>query len=98
MTGVDLAAVITAGVALLGALGGGIKFLWDKIEKRFTLIEEELEKCRQRESKAKDMGAVHITVIELLWAELARHDPMSSVLNRAKNLLDRLKVKNEEEL
>lgn len=97
MNGGEIAGLITAIVGVLGALGTGVKFLWDKIEKRFTCIEEELDKCRQRELKAKDMGAVHLTVIELLWAELTRHDPQSSVLDRAKTLLDRLKLRIEQD-
>lgn len=97
MNGGEIAGLITAVVGLLGAGGTGIKFLWDKIEARFTHIEAELDKCREREIKAKDMGAVHLTVIELLWAELTRHDPQSSVLDRVKTLLDRLKLRIEQD-
>lgn len=98
MNGSELAALITSGVALLGAGGTGIKFLWDKIEKRFTLIEDELKKCQERELKTKDHRAVHLTVIELIWAELRRFDPQSAVLERAKHLLDDLKEKNRLDL
>lgn len=94
MNGGEIAGLITAVVGLLGAGGTGIKFLWDKIEKRFTHIEGELEKCREREEKTKDHRAIHLTVIELIWAELRRFDPQSLVLVRAKELLDDLKEKN----
>jgi len=94
MNGGELAALITASTGVLGSAGVAIKFLWDRIEKRFTNIETDLEKCRERELETKEHRAVHLTVIELMWVELRRFDPESLVLERAKKLLDSLKERN----
>jgi hypothetical protein len=90
----DLATILTAAGVSLPTIGGGIGFLWNKIEKRFAKIEGELEKCRARETAANKRGAVHLTVIELLWLEVTRQSPgkPNSTLARAKKLMDDLKV------
>lgn len=79
-------------------LGGGVKFLWVKIEARFSKIETELEDCRRREREAlvreaesRERRAIQITVIELLWLKVKEIDPAAHVLDRAKHLLDELK-------
>lgn len=90
----DLAAIITALVGATVPIGGGIAFVWNKIEKRFAHIEGELEKCRAREGEAQKRSAIHITVIELLWQEIKRLHPGDkepATLDRAKKLLDDLK-------
>lgn len=91
MNGADLAAVITAGVGALTAIGVAVKFVWNKLETRFLFIENELQKCQDKHSEEKERRGVHLTVIELLWQELTRHDPKSTVLQRAKKLLDEIK-------
>ncbi|MXO73590.1 hypothetical protein [Alteraurantiacibacter buctensis] len=81
----DLAAIITAATGLLVALGGAIAWLWNKLENRFTAIEQRAEGCEER-------SAVQTTVIELLWQELERVTPDGSkVLARALKLLNDLK-------
>jgi hypothetical protein len=92
MGGTDLAALITASIGVLGALGGGIRFVWNKLEKRFAAIEAELAECRQREARGSARRSVQLTVIELLWQEVERLAPNGSkVLVRAKRLLEGLK-------
>lgn len=91
----DIAGIITAIVALLALLGGGFRFLWNKIEARFCYIESELEKCRRREIASSERRSIQVTVIELLWQEVKRHMPDSDVLVRAKKLLDDLKQLGE---
>lgn len=88
-----LPAIITAFVALLGAAGAAIKWLWDKIEARFVKIETALEECEKRELASNERRGKHLTVIELLWAEVVRLSKggQNNVLNRAKHLLDELK-------
>lgn len=80
----DLPAIITAAAGGLGVLGGGVRFLWNKIEKRFLDIENAQKKCEAHR-------ATQITVIELLWQELKRLSPDAAVFDRAKKLLDGLK-------
>lgn len=90
--------IITASVAALAPIGGGIAFIWNKVEKRFSHIEELLDECKAREVADRDRRAVQLTVIELLWQELKRVAPDAAVLSRAKKLLDDLKVHNLEEI
>lgn len=97
--------IITASVTVLTTLGGGIAFVWNKIEKRFSEIETKLEECqaRERESKQRELESqkrrsVQLTAIELLWQEVQRIAPDSMVLVRAKKLLDDLKIRNDEEV
>lgn len=87
--------LIVAGVAVLGAAGATGKFVWNKIETRFTAIEDKLEECHDRELVSQERRAVQLTVIELLWQEVKRHVPDSQVLTRAGRLLDGLRSQQE---
>jgi hypothetical protein len=89
------AETIGAGTGMLVALGGGIAFVWNKIERRFARIEGQLDECHAREEAGHQRRAVQLTVIELLWAEVTRQTPDNAVLRRAKALLDDLKQSNE---
>lgn len=87
----EVASIITALVGAAVPIGGAGAFVWNKIERRFTEIEAELEKCRSRELSAQKRSGLHITVIELLWQEIKRLHPADSepaTLGRAKKLLD----------
>lgn len=89
----ELAGLVLALVAAMGALGTTGAFVWNKIEKRFGAVEAELAKCQQREKSALERGSLRLTVIELLWQEIHRLSPEgSAVLTRAKNLLNGLRV------
>lgn len=99
------AGIIAAVVPLFVALGGGVGWLWSKIEKRFLHIEEQLEECRSREAdsrvreaESKARRAHQLTVIELLWQEVTRLSASDNpVLVRAKKLLDDLKSSAKDE-
>lgn len=86
------AEIITASVAVMGALGAAGRFVWLKIEARFSHIDEQLDECRTREERSQARRAVQLTVIELLWQEVQRLAPKAPVLVRAKKLLDELKT------
>lgn len=87
----ELAAIIMAVTALLGAAGGAAKFVWNKVEARFARIEAQLKECEQREKTAQSRSAAHVVVIELLWRETSRLSAEDNpVLRRAKRLLDQL--------
>lgn len=88
--------IITAAVAALTPIGGGIAFIWRKIEKRFADFETRLKECQDRERASLDRRAVQLTVIEILWQEVARLAPDTTVLKRAKKLLDDLQDQNDE--
>lgn len=75
----------------LPTVGGGIAWIWNRIDKRFRAIDLELENCRNREVESIERRGVQLAVIELLWAELMRIAPQTPVLARGKKLLDQLK-------
>lgn len=100
----EIPAIITAGTSAVVALGGGIAWLWARVEKRFEQIDSELKACRDREAQSatrerklenamRDQAAKHVTVIELLWQEIERRSrgAPNAVLGRARKLLDDLK-------
>ena len=78
-------------------IGGAGRFVWNKIERRFTALDAELAKCRQREAASVERRAVQLTVIELLWQEVRRLAPDNPALIRGKKLLDDLKEKGRED-
>ena len=78
-------------IAAAVPVGSGIGFVWHKLEKRFSSIEERLEECRLREIESQRRSQVKLTVIELLWQEIERNTPGNAVLRRARRLLDGLK-------
>ena len=88
----DTVALIGAIAGALGTIGGGIKFVWGKVERRFQQIEGQLLECRVRERMSERRSAVKLTVIELLWQQVEHFDQGSPVLTRAKKLLDDLKL------
>lgn len=89
----DTAALVTAIVGGLGTAGGGIAWLWNRIERRFEDVESKLEACERREIRHQRTTAAHLTVIELLWQEVKRRTrgAPNDTLKRAGELLDDLK-------
>lgn len=100
----DLAAIITASVGVLTASGGGIAFVWNKVERGLQEVRGELRKCEDREKEMVnremqlrrqmlETSAKHVTIIELLWQEVERRSRGSTnpVLARVRKLLDDLK-------
>ncbi len=88
--------IIGIGVSALAPLGAAGAFIWNKIEKRFGHIENQLEECETRERESLERRGVQLTVIELLWQEVKRLAPDAPILGRAKKLLDDLKEQNDE--
>lgn len=88
---------IVAGTAALGSIGGGIAWLWDKIDKRFREIEAKLAACEEREGAGLVRRERMLTAIELMWQEIERVAPGSVVLLRVKKLLADLKQQYLEE-
>jgi chromosome condensin MukBEF ATPase and DNA-binding subunit MukB len=90
----DILTLVVGSGGALTALGAAGKFVWDKIERRFVGIEEQLDECRQRERESHERRAIQLTVIELLWLKIKEFDPTAPVLLRAKHLLDDLRKKS----
>lgn len=93
----QVAAIITASVGMLALIGGGVKWVWSIIERRFTSIETELEKCRAREDRGDARRARMWTVIEILIDALERLDPDDRLLRRAKDMVTAIKALDEKE-
>jgi hypothetical protein len=91
MDAAGIATLVGSAVTALGSAGAVGRFIWNKVERRFTKIEAELEKCRLREKRALHFSSGQTTVIELLWREVASSNPGRAVLDRAKKLLEDLK-------
>ncbi len=91
----DMVAIITAGAAALGTLGGAGKYIWDKVEKRFTAIEAELKSCRENETTSQERRSLLLRAHELVCHELATLFPGAWSLTRAAELLQEAKKLDE---
>lgn len=100
----DIAALVTASAGVLTICGGGIAFVWNKVETGLREVRAELKACQKREAdsarreatlemRLRETSAKHLTVIELLWQEIERRSrgTPNAVLGRARRLLDDLK-------
>lgn len=90
------AEIIGAAVGALTPLGAGVAFIWTKIEKRLREIETRLAECHDREKAGLERRSTQLTAIELMWQEIERLAPGSTVLTRVKKLLDDLKLQQRE--
>jgi hypothetical protein len=94
--GSNLVEIITAAGVALTIAGGGVKFVWTKVEARLTKIETDLKTCETRHQNEKHRTTTQTIVIELLWAEVKRLADDSPVFERAKSLLDKIKGESDE--
>lgn len=77
----NLGPILIAATGLLALIGGGLRFVWNKFEKRFTGIETKLEECKARDAeKGAQLSAV-VLCIQLLVPEVERLDPDSHANN-----------------
>lgn len=87
----------------LGVCGGGIAWVWNQVKTRIAeikaehakaieKIEVEAERCEARERRSTERHAILVTVIELLWRAVERHDPAAPELKRGDVLMDRYKA------
>jgi hypothetical protein len=87
----DLSSLTQSAVAVATALGGGIAFLWGRVEWNNRHIHAELKRCEERAEIGREHRSTLTMVLELVWQELARIAPDAVVFRRAKKLLDQLK-------
>lgn len=87
----------------LGLGGAGFAWIWNRIEARIKelkqdhaaaviKIEAEAERCEARERRSVERHGILVTVIELLWRAVERHDPAAPELKRGEILMDRYKA------
>jgi hypothetical protein len=70
----NLGAIIVAATAFLALVGGGMRFVWKKIEARFGKIETALNECRERDLKKDRQLSAVVLCIKLLVPEVERLD------------------------
>lgn len=88
MAGVAEITAIAGAVAGIGtALAAAVKFVWGKVEARFSRIESALDECREERALSEKRRGVLVTIIELLKQELRHHLPDSPMLRRADSLM-----------
>jgi transposase len=100
---VDWAQTISTLTPTLGLGGGAFVWIWNRIEARIAelkrdhaaavqKIEAEAERCEARERRSVERHGILVTVIELLWRAVERHDPAAPELKRGEILMDRYKA------
>jgi hypothetical protein len=86
-----LEAAIAAGFTL-PTIGGGVVFVWKKVDERFTAIETKLDTCEDREKHGAHREGVYVAVIEILLGFARRRSRVPSPeVARAEQLLGELK-------
>lgn len=83
-----ITAISGAAVALLGLIGGVIKFIWGKVEARFEHIEAVLEECRRDRELSDKRRSILITIIAVLKNEFRHHLPESTALTETDKLME----------
>ena len=86
MNAAEVTALAAAVVSIGGAIGAAIRFIWNKIEKRFTEIERALDECRDDRELSEKRRGILLTIIELLKQGLRHHLPESHMLVRVDEL------------
>lgn len=84
----ELTDAINTGIAVAGCLGGGLAWLWARVEKMNRRVKSDLEAC-------EDARNTQLIVIELFWRALEDLAPQSRVLIRARSLLDESKLQEQ---
>lgn len=82
MDGMSIAAIITASVTLLGALGGGIAWVWSRVDARIKTLEDKLLEAEERERRYTRALSSYAVASELMLQELRRISPESPVLEQ----------------
>lgn len=93
----DLSSFVQASAAAAGTLGGGIAFLWGRIEMINKRTKAELEKCAKREIRDRERRGILITAFEYLVGALRRYDPHASEITQSLQLLSEIKARDRYE-
>jgi len=71
----NIAPIIAAATGLLAAIGGGIGFVWKKVEARFKAIERKLAECQERDARKGSQLEAVVWSLHLTIGEIERLDP-----------------------
>lgn len=94
-----IAALLGGGT--LATIGGGIAFVWNKIDARFTAIEAKLKQCERRDRRSRKQIGLLMSVSEMLLAKVKDLAPDAIVITRVEQLLEenrQLEVQGDEAL
>lgn len=96
MDGAQITAILGGVVVIFGSIGGGISFVWGKIEKRFAGIEADLKQarrdldaCKERDGNHKARMAELLTLFRMLIDDMHQNDPANPLLRVARATLAR---------
>ncbi len=82
-----LGPILVAATGLMALCGGGVRFVWKKVEIRFEEIEGKLEECQKRDlHKDKQLQAMGLA-LRLLVPEVQRLDPHNTTLSQVRSIL-----------
>ena len=76
------------GGGTLATIGGGIAFVWNKIDARFTAIEAKLKQCERRDRRSRKQNGLLMSAVEILLAKIQDLAPDAAVITRARELLE----------
>lgn len=99
MTWLD-AVIAVLGGGTLASIGGGIAFVWNKIDARFTAIETKLKQCERRDRRSRKQIGLLLSAVEILLAKIQDLAPEAAVITRARELLEQhrqLEVQSDEQ-
>lgn len=88
----DWAAIITACTGAIALIGAGLRFVWGQVITWKREVDAKLDRCEARERHSEERRATLVTVIELLWGAVKRHEPDSHELHRADKLMQDYKA------
>jgi len=88
MDAAGIIAITGSACTLLGVLGGGVTFIWRRVELRLMQVEAKLEKCEARDRTNGERRALQIAVIRMLISAIESVSPANSVTTQAHMLLN----------
>jgi hypothetical protein len=71
----NIGPIIIAATGLLAGIGGGLRFVWKRVEGRFALIEKKLAECEQRDARKNSQLEALVWSLHLTIGEIERLDP-----------------------
>lgn len=83
----DIPEISLAVVAVMTALGGGIAFVWNKLEKRFSDIEKKLDACEERDQHSRRLLTLYEAALTVVTDALEQTRADAPALRLARRIL-----------
>ncbi|MDH7973679.1 hypothetical protein QH494_15920 [Sphingomonas sp. AR_OL41] len=71
----NLGPILIAATGFLALIGGGLRFVWKKVESRFEGIEQKLAECHERDERKDGQLEAVVWSLHLTIDEIERIDP-----------------------